>query len=65
MIAWRYRFGPRPLEQYRLELGLYRLNEGHGSRWRATPLVEQFRSLISRTEEAVGPLDHPKFRYAP
>jgi beta-glucosidase/6-phospho-beta-glucosidase/beta-galactosidase len=57
MIDWRYRFGRGPMEDYRIELGLYRLNgeEGKG-RWRATPLVEQMRSYINNSTEAIGPL---------
>lgn len=57
MIDWRYRFGREPLEEYRLELGLYTLDEGAaGSRWRATPLVEQLRGYIVSPGEAVGGL---------
>lgn len=54
MVDWRYRFGRGPLEEYRLELGLYTL--GNGSRWSATPLVEQFRSYVADPESAVGTL---------
>src|SRR3954452_4551144 len=54
MIDWRYRFGKRPLESYRLDLGLYTL--GTERRWRATPLVEQFQSFTADPEAAVGPL---------
>ncbi len=32
MIDWRYRFGKAPLEDYFLELGLYRLNRDRGPR---------------------------------
>jgi beta-glucosidase/6-phospho-beta-glucosidase/beta-galactosidase len=57
MIDWRYRFGRGPLENYRLELGLYKLNGDDGkSRWRATPLVDQFRSYIKNSADTVGPL---------
>jgi hypothetical protein len=57
MIDWRYRFGRGPLEQYRLELGLYTLDESAGGgRWRATPLVEQLRGDIDNPDEAIGPL---------
>ncbi|HVG21939.1 MAG TPA: glycoside hydrolase family 1 protein, partial [Blastocatellia bacterium] len=57
MIDWRYRFGRGPLEDYRLELGLYKLN-GHGGkvRWRATSLVDQFRSYVKDSTEAIGTL---------
>ena len=59
MIDWRYRFGRGPVEEYRLELGLYKLGSGGGSkgdRWAATPLVEQFRSYARDSESAVGNL---------
>lgn len=55
MIDWRYRFGRGPLDEYRLELGLYSLN-GDEQRWRPTPLVEQFRSYVTDSESAVGNL---------
>jgi beta-glucosidase len=57
MIDWRYRFGRGPLEEYRLELGLYTLSpENAASRWQATPLVEQFHSYVSDPEAAIGSL---------
>jgi beta-glucosidase len=56
MIDWRYRFGRGPLEEYRLDLGLYTLSENGASRWHATPLVEQFRSYVSDPEAAIGSL---------
>lgn len=57
MIDWKYRFGRQPVERYRLELGLYTLREKpNGSRWEATPLVEQFRRYVAAPEEAVGTL---------
>lgn len=57
MIDWRYRLGKQPLESYRLDLGLYTLEEeGGGRRWRPTPLVEQFRALVASPAEAVGEL---------
>jgi beta-glucosidase len=57
MIDWKYRFGRGPKEEYRIELGLYTLDEGRaGSRWRATPLVEQFRACIGSPAETVGQL---------
>jgi hypothetical protein len=55
MIDWKYRFGRGPLEEYRLDLGLY-TTDGTERRWRATPLVEQFRSYISDSENAIGNL---------
>jgi beta-glucosidase len=56
MIDWRYRFGRGPLEEYRLDLGLYTLSSNGGPRWEATPLVEQFRSYVNDPEETIGPL---------
>jgi beta-glucosidase/6-phospho-beta-glucosidase/beta-galactosidase len=57
MIDWRYRFGRGPLENYRLELGLYKLNGQDGKgRWQPTPLVDQFRSFIKNSAEAIGTL---------
>jgi beta-glucosidase/6-phospho-beta-glucosidase/beta-galactosidase len=61
MIDWRYRFGRGPLEEYRLELGLYTLDgASQPGRWRATPLVEQFRSYVSDPEAAIGALATPE-----
>ncbi|HET9208841.1 MAG TPA: family 1 glycosylhydrolase [Thermoanaerobaculia bacterium] len=55
MIDWRYRYGKRPVEDYRLDLGLYTLApEGSERRWRPTPLVEQFRRYVADPEGAVG-----------
>jgi beta-glucosidase len=57
MYDWRYRTGSKPLESYRIELGLYKLRSGdQGPRWEPTPLVEQFQSYIRNPESAVGPL---------
>jgi beta-glucosidase/6-phospho-beta-glucosidase/beta-galactosidase len=58
MVDWRYRFGRGPVEEYRLELGLYTL--GGGPRWTSTPLVEQFRSYVADPEGAVGSLVLPE-----
>jgi beta-glucosidase/6-phospho-beta-glucosidase/beta-galactosidase len=55
MIDWRYRFGRGPLDEYRLELGLYSLG-ANGRRWEPTPLVEQIRSYARDPEGAVGSL---------
>jgi beta-glucosidase/6-phospho-beta-glucosidase/beta-galactosidase len=57
MIDWRYRYGRRPLEHYRLDLGLYTLSENGGRRWRATPLVERFQQLVQDPGPAVGTLE--------
>ena len=58
MIDWRYRFATEPLEDFYLELGLYRLNrEKTGRRWLPTPTVEQMKSYIVNSREAVGDLN--------
>ena len=57
MIDWRYRFGNDPLENYFLELGLYRINrEANQPRWLETPLVSKFKGLVDSPEGAVGDL---------
>jgi hypothetical protein len=60
MIDWKYRFGRGPVEEYRLDLGLYtRRNGGAPGRWTATPLVEQFRSYVTDPESAIGNIGVP------
>ena len=60
MIDWRYRFGRGPLAEYYLELGLYALDGPDGpGRWRATPLVEQYRSYVADPDSSVGNLGVP------
>jgi beta-glucosidase len=57
MIDWRYRFGEDPVENYYLELGLYRINRhGNSPRWLSTPLVDEYRSYIRSPERAIGHL---------
>jgi beta-glucosidase len=57
MVDWKYRFGRGPVEEYRLDLGLFKLDGSTaGSRWAATPLVEQFRSYARDPESSVGNL---------
>src|SRR5262249_47002332 len=57
MVDWRYRLRRRPMEQYYIELGLFKLNrEGGLNRWNETPLVSQIQSYIQNSEESVGPL---------
>jgi beta-glucosidase/6-phospho-beta-glucosidase/beta-galactosidase len=70
MIDWSYRFARGPVEQYRLELGLYRLGRNGEPRWTATPLVEQFRACMAEPEAAIGILaaapqvaPGPEYRY--
>lgn len=58
MIDWRYRFSNEPLEQFYLELGIYKLNQsGQGRRWLETPLVEQMRKAVSNPAESIGELN--------
>lgn len=57
MIDWRYRFSDEPVENFYLELGLYRLNrEGGGKRWLESPLVDKFKRYVANSEESVGDL---------
>jgi hypothetical protein len=56
MVDWAYRSGRRPLEAYRLDLGLYRLApEGEGRRWVRTPLVDEMSRCVADAETVVGP----------
>jgi beta-glucosidase len=60
MIDWRYRLGTGDVEDYRIELGLYRLSGAIlGSRWEPTPLVEHLRQMITNPDAAVGTLSNP------
>jgi beta-glucosidase/6-phospho-beta-glucosidase/beta-galactosidase len=60
MVDWRYRFSDAPVEDYYLELGLYKLNrESQGKRWIETPLVSEFRNFVKNPDEAVGKVGHP------
>lgn len=57
MIDWRYRFEQGPLENFYLELGLYKLNrEKTGPRWLPTPIVEQMKGYVANSREMVGEL---------
>jgi beta-glucosidase/6-phospho-beta-glucosidase/beta-galactosidase len=56
MLDWSYRLGRGPVDQYRLELGLYRLGQAGGPRWLVTPLVDQFRAYVSNPSESIGTL---------
>ncbi|MBA2335863.1 MAG: glycoside hydrolase family 1 protein [Blastocatellia bacterium] len=57
MIDWRYRFSQEPLENFYLELGLYRLNrEGNGMRWIETPLVDKIKSYTKNSRMMIGEL---------
>ncbi|HEY3874664.1 MAG TPA: family 1 glycosylhydrolase [Candidatus Kapabacteria bacterium] len=66
MIDWRYRFGRGPKEQYRMELGLYKLahaldligtETAVGERWKGTELIERFQRVISDPSTAIGNLN--------
>jgi beta-glucosidase len=54
MIDWRYRLGRRSVEHYYIDLGLYRLNNQDGNRWKATSLVEQLVGYIRDPESSIG-----------
>jgi len=55
MIDWRYRFSEEPLENFYLELGLYRLNrERTGRRWIETPLVEKIKRYTKNSGKMIG-----------
>jgi beta-glucosidase len=55
MIDWKYRHGRAPIDQYRIELGLYRLSERIiGARWDSTPLVARMQEYIANPAECVG-----------
>ncbi len=55
MIDWRYRFSKEPLENFYLELGLFRLNRGGpNGRWIDTPLVEKMRAYVNDSAESIG-----------
>jgi beta-glucosidase len=56
MIDWRYRLGRRPVERYRIDLGLYRLLPDFTRPWQRTPLVEIMRGFIANPAESVGHL---------
>jgi hypothetical protein len=58
MIDWRYRTATAPVEQFRLDLGLYRLGDDPArDRWSPTPLVERFRQFTSDPASSIGDLD--------
>jgi len=57
MIDWRYRFSDEPLENFYLELGMYKLNrEANGKRWLETPIVAQMKDYIQNSHSYVGDL---------
>jgi beta-glucosidase len=58
MIDWRYRFSTDPIENFYLELGLYRLNREGGPRWLETRLVEKMKNYIADSAQSIGSLGH-------
>jgi beta-glucosidase len=57
MIDWAYRSGKRPLEAYRIDLGLYELAPGEANvRWLETPIVDGLRGYVQNTEQVLGTL---------
>lgn len=55
MVDWRYRFADGPIEDFYLELGMFRLNRhNEGPRWLETPLVQRFRAFASDPTGSVG-----------
>jgi beta-glucosidase len=60
MIDWRYRFATEPLEDFYLELGLYKLNrESDHPRWLSTPIVEKMKGYVENSAASVGDLNLP------
>ena len=55
MVDWRYRLGRRPAERYYIQLGLYKLGQKNGPRWKPTPLLKQFRGYVMNPNESIGP----------
>ncbi len=56
MIDWKYRTGNSPMEDYLLELGLFRWNRDHGPRWIPSPLVREFERCVAEAGAKVGKL---------
>ena len=64
MIDWRYRFSGGPLEDFYLELGLYRINrEKTGPRWLTTPIVDMYRRMAADPFNSVGDIGPTKPRH--
>jgi beta-glucosidase len=61
MIDWRYRFSEAPLEEFYLELGLFRINrESKKPRWLETPIVDMYRRFASDPDSSVGDISAPR-----
>ena len=59
MVDWRYRFSQEPIENFYLELGLYRLNRQESKpRWMETRLVERMKHYIANSTHSIGRLGH-------
>lgn len=58
LVAWAYRQGRRPVEDYIVHMGLWDLRPGEGGGLAPveTPLVDAFRELAAGGTAAVGPL---------
>lgn len=55
MIDWRYRSGRGPLENYYLDLGLYKINRQQaGKRWVPMPLVDEWRWYVEHAADSIG-----------
>ena len=66
MIDWRYRFSEAPLEEFYLELGLYRINrESASPRWLDTPIVDMYRRFAADPQNSVGDIAAPVNERAP
>jgi len=66
MVDWRYRFGTDPLENYYLELGLYKLNRERAKpRWLETHLVQKIKQYVSDPAAAVGDIGQTLTSEAP
>jgi hypothetical protein len=66
MIDWRYRFGRLPASNYRIELGLYQLQDGPATdRWAASPLVAEFCKYVKDPSAAIGEFRPPDAASAP
>jgi hypothetical protein len=67
MVDWRYRFSQEPIENFYLELGLYRYNrEKTGPRWLETQLVDKMKGFVANSQETVGDIVYtPSLHEAP
>jgi len=56
MVDWRYRLGRRSVENYYIDLGLYKIKSSVNGqrRWAKTVLVDQLKGYIRNPEQTVG-----------